>query len=126
MAADTECDCNGLKTRCQKIFEKGGDIVGFAGDTQDGMLFVEWYGSDEDRPEMGEDFEGLVLTKDNKIFYYGRRCVAEEIFEPYFSIGAGSHVAASYMDNGSTPAQAVYAACMKTIGSGPPVDILRL
>lgn len=126
MAGDTLCDYSGLKTKCRKIFKKSGDIIGTAGDSQDGMVFINWYGTGEEPPEMGDDFEALVLTIDHKLYWYGHRCAAEEILEPFFSIGAGSHIAIAYMSCGANPVQAVEAACEKTIGSGPPVDMLRL
>lgn len=125
MAADTLCDLNGLKTRCNKIFRKGDGIIGTAGDSQEGMEFVEWYGTDGERPEFGEDFEAIVLT-DKGMFWYGKKGIAEKIEEEYFAIGAGSHIAISYMDHNATPAQAVYAACMRTVGSEPPIQIERL
>ena len=125
MAADSLCDLNGLKTRCKKLFKKNGAIIGTAGDSQEGLEFIEWYGSGNERPEFGEEFEAIVLTE-NGLFWYGKKGLPEKVEEDYIAIGAGSHIAMAYMDHGATPAQAVYAACQKTIGSEPPIDIIHL
>jgi len=129
MAADSLCDHNGLKTLCEKVFRINGDLVATAGDSQVGYAFLEWYEDPETEiPELDaeSDFEALVLEKGGRLLVYGYLFKAEPVVGDYYALGSGSHYAMAYMENGATPAQAVYAACMKTTGSGPPVQILRL
>lgn len=123
MAADSMTTAQGgIKTKDTKLVKVNGDIIGAAGDSQDGLAFIEWYkNQDGDLPEGLDDFEALVLTKEGDILWYGNRLIPERIEEDYYCIGSGSHVAIGAMEHGATPAQAVATACRKTTGSGFPV-----
>ena len=128
MAADTMTTAqDGLKTKDTKLFEVNGDIIGTAGDSQDGLAFINWYKDQtQEKPEDLDDFEAMVLTKEGELIYYGDRLLPDIIQDSYYCIGSGSHVAVGAMEHGASPAEAVATACRKTTGSGFPVQIMKL
>lgn len=125
MAADSQSTEGSLITKTQKIFKVNGDIIGFAGNHQDGLLFVEWYKHKGDKPAL-DDFQGLVLTRDGSLFAYEDKLVPIPIHEPFASIGSGSHLAIGAMEMGADPVQAVKVAAKWDAYTKAPVKVLKL
>lgn len=137
MAADSrvtyETEAGGvLHFRTEKIFRVGRDIVGLAGESEPGLIFLDWYKAGaalKDRPGVlidGEaDFTALVLTRKG-LFEYGKYCRAERVFEPFYAIGSGSKAALGAMHMGADAARAVRIACKIDPYSGTPIVVMEL
>lgn len=126
MAADSQAVWEGNKFLCDKIFEVNGDCVGTAGDVGKGHSFISWYGDQsKDRPELGDEFAALVLTKSGKILQFDGDCYALELKGRFFAVGSGSGIAMGAMAAGKTPEEAARIACKHAEGCGPPVKVFK-
>lgn len=121
MAADSQFTFQGLVTKGAKIFKVGSDIIGFCGDVESGIAFVEWKKGGEKPADIDEDFEAYVLTGDGKIFWYGQKLIPVPVKEKFAALGSGSHIAIGSMMEGATPEKAVRNACKVDTGSCLPV-----
>lgn len=89
------------KFRCKKLYEKDGAIIGLAGESSPGMVFLRWYGTarmrDNKPPPRFEnidaDFTALVLKPDGTLWEYDAWCVGEQVEEEFYAIGSGAKAA---------------------------------
>lgn len=125
MAGDSQVTSGNRKSRTQKIHKVDGDIIGFCGGLEDGLLFVDWYKHKGDKPPIDEDFGALVLTKSGEMYEYGSKLVKAEIKEPFASIGSGSDIAIGAMEMGANPRDAVKIAAKWDAFTKCPVKTLR-
>jgi hypothetical protein len=123
IAADSQSTHNGLICKEIKIFRTNNGLVGMAGDSQEGLAFLNWFNGG-DKPDVGEEFEAIALTPKGDILWYGHRLIPEKITSPYYAIGSGSHVAIGAMCMGASPKEAVQHACKWTHESCLPVKTL--
>lgn len=125
IAADSRMTHSGRPTRCVKLFKRGGDVIGIAGDDAPALLFVDWYKSGRARPEMfvhgGADFHALVLDSKKRVWLYDKWCRGERITAPFFAIGTGADAATAAFWMGADARRAVAVACKVDINSGLPV-----
>lgn len=103
---------------CEKLFRKTivvdrkkvDVIIGTAGDSSPGHVFVDWYGSGKEPPASlaceGVDFTCLVLTPEG-IFEVDRFCRPVKINLPFYAIGTGRKEALAALRCGKTAFQAV-------------------
>jgi len=120
MAADSrvtyDSEAGGTRMhKCEKLFRKqtkdGGEaIIGLAGETAPGLLFLDWYGSGK-KPLMrlidgDADFTALVLRRDG-LFVYDAWCRGEKVLDEFFAIGSGSKAALGAMYKGAGALEAV-------------------
>ena len=124
MASDSQSTHNGLICKEVKIFKTNNGIVGMAGDSQEGLAFLEWFRGGDKPDDIGEEFEAIVLTPLGKILWYGRKLIPEKVTSPYYSIGSGSHVAIGALAMGASPKEAVTIAAKWTHESCLPVKVL--
>lgn len=125
MAADSLAVCDGTKSRAIKIFRVGHEIIGFAGEIQCGIAFVNWY---RDRSAAKPDLDGfsaLVLSKDG-ITQYENRMLPIPIHESFAAIGSGQDAALAAMHAGKSPKEAVAIACKVRADCGTPVKVMAL
>lgn len=124
MASDSLInDGNNLCDTHQKIWRIGDELIGLAGGLTHGLLFIDWYtrGRDSDnKPQLDDEFEALVLSKDGLFSYYNT-LVPVEINASYWAIGSGAPIAMGAMFMGASPASAVQAACMFDLYTDTPV-----
>lgn len=131
MAADRLCAYGSMPTPCIKLFKTKYSIVGTAGDSGEGLRFVEWFQEYEetnelpDRPDGLKEFECIVLNKEG-IYVYDGSFIADKIYEPYFAIGSGQSFAIAAMDYGDTPVQAVQYAATRDVYTSSDYDVIRL
>lgn len=86
-------DC-GTRTKLPKLFEVKGDVIGIAGDYNQGKRFVAWYGDRrKKKPDLNEEFEALVLTKQGHIVVWTSEFVPCEMGEDFWAIGSGRDAA---------------------------------
>ena len=129
---ETYCTDAGGSTvsRCEKLFRKKVGrrevIIGTAGGTYAGMLFVDWYGSGKDRPavltdlDLEEDFDVLILEH-GKVFTCNHLCRPVEVLDPFCAIGSGRKAALAAMHCGRSAREAVRIACLLDPYSAPPI-----
>lgn len=124
MASDSQSTHNGLINKEIKIFKTNQGIVGMAGDSQEGLAFLDWMNGGDKPDDIGEEFEAVLLAPKGKMFWYGRKLIPEKITRKFYAIGSGNHVAIGAMEMGASPEEAVKIACKWTNESCPPVKAL--
>lgn len=136
MAADTQETVNDVPRRCIKLYKVGKTIIGTAGDSYTGMMFVDWWkggAKPKDKPDLTnldseeEDFECLVWTE-GKLYSVTRLFQMVEINlddHPYYAIGSGSGVAYGALAMGAKAKEAVEIACDYDIHCGLPIETKR-
>lgn len=93
-----------------KIFKtKSGDIVGTAGESEDGEAFLDWYQKRQQKakPKIGEDFEALVLTREGVIMWFDKSLYYVKPDTDYFAIGCGAKSALILLKLGKDPKEAI-------------------
>lgn len=101
-----------VKLLCEKMYKKtvaGRSVVlGTAGESQPGLVFVEWYGSEKRRPKRIRESDFTVLIWDGGVLYESDGwCVLERIIGPFHAIGSGRKCALAAMECGKTALEAV-------------------
>jgi ATP-dependent protease HslVU (ClpYQ) peptidase subunit len=130
MAADSQSTAGPTKSQTPrpKVQRIHGHLLAAVGRTDAIPSFFEWYqkGCPKDqKPELGESFEAMVLTPEGLYQYY-ERLEAVEVVEEFWAIGQGSEIALGAMGAGATPERAVEIACEFNIYTGLPVVVERL
>lgn len=134
MAADSriteDSEAGGTRLgKCEKLYRKADAIIGLAGESEPGLVFLDWYGSGKEAPEIlvhGEaDFSALVLT-DKGLFSYGRWCRGEKVLNKFWAIGSGAKAALAAMECGAGAVEAVRIACKVDPYSAPPIRAMSL
>lgn len=143
MAADsqTSTDTEGGGARyfkCVKLYRKFAGqpneaILGTAGETFSGLVFVDWYGTGKDAPENlihgDADFTVIVLTRvDGKhvLTEFDKWCRGDEIIEPFYAVGSGAKGALVAMHCGKSAQCAVEITCLVDTYSRLPVHTMKL
>lgn len=132
MAADTQETWDGRARRCVKLYKHGDTIIGIAGDSFTGMLFVDWYigGADKDdipnltHLDADEDFYCLVWEK-GKLWVVNRlfRMIEVELEDhPFYAVGSGADIAHGALAMGASAKRAVEVAADFDIYTGLPVE----
>jgi hypothetical protein len=126
--------------RCEKLYRKrvitpetGGVeddvILATAGETFSALVFVDWYGSQKEKPgeliDGDADFSVLVLSRKG-LFEFDRWCRGEKILDRFYAVGSGAKAALGAMHMGATVTKAVYIACKIDPFSAPPVTTWSL
>jgi hypothetical protein len=141
MAADScislQTEAGGArKFRCEKLYRKFVKnargktetvIIGLAGESAPGLVFLDWYGTDKDKPtdliEGGADFTALILTK-RGLFEADAYCRPEKILNRFYAVGSGAKAAMGAMHAGATAIGAVkIAARIDPYTAGPFVTM---
>lgn len=110
-----------------KLHRKKGAIVGFAGNAEQAMVFVDWYfdrKSRQPKVENEDEWEALVLTSKG-IEYWGPSLRPIPQHE-YAAIGSGSQHAITAMDCGKDAIQAVQMAARRDPWTGGRVVSMQL
>lgn len=85
-------------------------IIGTAGESSPALLFVDWYGTGQEPPQMlrelGGDFTCLILTP-RGLFEADAYCRPESVLDPYWAIGSGAKAALAAMHCGKSAVEAV-------------------
>ena len=142
MAADSQesDDGNSVKQPCRKIYEKQityrGQkwrvLIGTAGATYTGMVFVDWYTGDPNKRipyqfenvDFIEDFECLILHPAG-IFTVNRMCRPILVETEYASVGSGKKAAIAVMiyDKNASAKRAVEVACKVDVYTSTPIVV---
>jgi hypothetical protein len=138
IAADSretwESEAGGISFQsCQKLFRKRigrrDVIIGTAGGTYLGMVFVDWWGSsstDKQPPEilrdahLEEDFEVLLVDR-GKMYTANHLCRPVEVQGHFIAIGCGRKAAMAAMLMGASAIRACEIACKVDPFCAPPI-----
>ena len=148
MAADSQesDEGHGAYYKTEKIFRKSLKqgrkkyecLIGTAGESYSGMLFVDWFPGIHqmlgivERPPLPkalEEFESdfLCIILDHSGLYTCDRYLRPiKILEKFAAIGSGTKLALAAMDMGASAAKAVEIACKYDLYSRPPIVTERL
>lgn len=122
------------KTKCDKIFKKvlpNGEtvLIGTAGESAPGLVFLDWYGTGKPAPTElldGEaDIDIIVVTK-RGVFEFDKWCRGEKLKGRFFAIGSGAKAALGALHMGASAIAAVRIACKIDPYSTPPFVTMRL
>jgi ATP-dependent HslUV protease subunit HslV len=120
--------------RCRKIYRKKTKagievLIGTAGESSSGLLFVDWYGSDRKPPikflDGDADFLCLVVTPSG-VLEYDKWCRGEEVEEEFAAIGSGAKAALGALYAGASAEEAVRIACKIDPYSSEPIYVEKL
>ena len=102
-------------------------VIGLAGESTPGLVFLDWYGSGDPEPESisGADFTALILTPQG-LFEADAYCRPEQVLDEFYAIGSGAAAAMGAMHHGATAQEAVEISCKIDIYSALPVQVMKL
>lgn len=115
--------------KSEKLFRKGKAIIALAGESEPGLVFLDWYGTGRDAPSVlisaDADFTALVLTRKG-LFEYGKYCRPERVLGDFHAIGSGAKAALGAMHMGADARTAVRVACKIDPYSAGPIVTMGL
>lgn len=122
MAADSQITGEGqiLGYMAKVIKLKDGRVFGGTGWADDMVLFTKWMQDEIEKPSLDEDFGGLILTPEGKVFRIGKKLEQTEWIVPA-SLGSGGDIALGAMLAGKSPKEAVEIAALRDVGTGGEV-----
>jgi ATP-dependent protease HslVU (ClpYQ) peptidase subunit len=139
MASDSrETQGDDSVNQCEKLFRKKigkhWHVIGTAGGSYSGMVFVDWYGTDAQPPEtltqhldLEEDFEVMVWNgKEQALYTANHLCRLVKVVEPFYAVGSGRKAALAAMHMGANATRAVEIACKIDAYCAPPVQSIRV
>ena len=104
-------------------------IIGLAGESEPGLVYLDWYGSKLPPPQSlldgDADFTALLLTPDG-LFEAGKYCRPERVLNKFYAVGSGAKAAMGAMYAGCNARRAVEIACLVDPYSAPPIRTMRL
>lgn len=117
MCADTLCSYeSGDHYHSQKIYRIDNDIIGLAGDSDECYRWLYWYehgAKKSSRPELGENFEGLILRGD-QMFIVPSSCYVTPLDNYFYGIGCGYPYAMGVLESVRKPTKATMVRAVKT------------
>jgi len=126
LAADKMALCGDTQKKVTKIFKlsPGGQVVGFTGDLDLGLMLLKWYEAGacpktfpKERDEK-EAWGTLVVVGRDGCFFYERYGVAIPVENTFMAWGCGREVALGAMEMGATAMEAVFVASKWVNGCG--------
>ncbi len=123
-------------SQCEKLFRKRvgrrEHVIGTAGGSYSGMLFVDWWGSGKEPPEtltehldLEEDFE-VIVWDGRKLFTANHLCRLVPVIGPFAAVGSGRKAALAAMMMGATARRAVEIACKIDPYCAIPITVMKL
>lgn len=109
IAADSQDTGNGTKQTCLKLYRVNDHIIGTAGGSYSGLLFVRWFAEWEGEPDWDdrqdtpdltnlsedEDFECIVVRPNKSCYTINRLFVPYEMLKSQGAVALGSGAAAA-------------------------------
>ena len=130
MNSDEECLS---KSDVLKLFEIKGHLVGTAGGSYAGLVFLEWYRGKladdcmDATIDQGDDFECMVVEPNGNISLYNRYLIPDERGRlEYFAIGCGAKCAMVAMGCGKSAIEAVRWTSKYDLFCGGPIQHKKL
>ncbi len=140
VAADSQETGETRKSRCDKLYRVNDHIIGTAGGSYAGLLFVQWCGEWEGEPDYSkrkripdlinldydEDFECLVVRPDGSAYTINRLFIPYEMKDEPSGVGSGAGPALGAILAGATVREAVNIACKIDAFSSGPVRVMKV
>lgn len=141
MASDSQDTGEARKATCDKIYKVNGHLIGTAGGSYAGLLFLRWFANWEEEPDWDdwdehpdlvnldyeEDFECLVVRPDGSAYTINRLFVPYEMKnEEPIGIGSGAGPALGAMHAGAGAREAVKIACKIDAYSSGPIQSKKI
>lgn len=131
LAADKQSTCGnvrGVTTKIRRL--DNGDIVGWTGKLEHGLLLSEWYANGARRDEWPEfqseeDWCRLIVSNPAGVFEYEQKPVAQRVEDSFMAWGDGRSIALGALAMGASAAQAVEIANRFSIYCGCGVDVME-
>jgi ATP-dependent protease HslVU (ClpYQ) peptidase subunit len=122
--------------QCEKLFRKRVGkrdiVIGTAGGSYLGMVFVDWFDGTAKEPpsilrdaHLDEDFDVLILDR-GKVYTANHLCRPIEVVSPFTAIGSGRKAALAAMHCGRGAREAVAIACKVDPFSAPPIVTMTM
>ena len=121
MAADSQVTVTSeaggsRKFKCEKLYRRdvpgfGECIIGLAGGSFDGLVFLDWLVSGNPEPPQrlidgGADFTAIVLSKAG-LHEYDMWCRPDRVLERFYAVGSGSKAALGALHMGASAKEAL-------------------
>ena len=127
MAADKRVSGSGAVFKTSKLHRVNGSVIGFCGNAEQALQFIEWRRNPDAKPTFGEpNFEILELTADGQMLWWGTEMVAITIEDDHYAIGSGAAYALGAMASGASVKKAIEIAAMYDANTGTEVQTLML
>lgn len=111
-----------------KIFRVNGSLIGFSGNIEHALRFIEWRRSPDTKPvfDGGFNAELLELHADGTMTYWGSEMVGIKVEDDHYAIGSGAHLAIGAMAMGATPEHAICIAAKWDNSTGFEIQTMKL
>lgn len=112
-----------------KIERVGEFIIGACGSVGDCLLYSQWFKEGQPKsaklPKTTKGFCGLAVHESGRIFEFVALGLCQEVNEPFYAIGSGTHFAIGAMAAGASPKKAVQIASKYERFTGFGLTILK-
>jgi hypothetical protein len=127
MAADMRI-CGNITFKSPKIHRVNGALIGFCGDAEQALKFIEWRRNSDLRPTFNESgsFEALELSADGRLTLWGTELVGTPVLDDFYAIGSGAMCALAAMAMGAGLKRAIQIASRFDPNTGPDVQTMNL
>lgn len=139
LVADTLVNHGDVKRRGRKLHIFGSSFtmasegywaVAVCGETQKGLLFLEWFlngAKIEERPPIKEPFAAIVIDLQYlTAMEYENYCIEDQFTEKFYANGSGRDIALTAMMLGRNAVDAVELACDLNLFTGRPVEYIDI
>jgi ATP-dependent protease HslVU (ClpYQ) peptidase subunit len=128
MAADKRISGVGSAVfKTAKLHRVRGSIIGFCGNPEQALQFIEWRRNPDAKPTFSEPcFEAIEMTAAGELFWWGTEMMAIPIEDAVYAIGSGAAYALGAMAMGAKPAKAVQIAAQYDSATGAEVQTMTL
>ena len=140
VASDSQETGETRKSTCDKLYRVNNHIIGTAGGSYAGLLFVRWFREWEDEPNYDdwedhpdlislpedEDFECLVVRPDWSCYTINRLFIPYEMKDGFVGVGSGAGPALGALHAGATCREAVRIACKIDAHSSGPIKVMKV
>lgn len=128
MAADKRMSDSGIPNfKTTKIHRINGSLIGFCGNAEQALQFIEWRRTPGAKPTFSEAcFEALELTAGGDLIWWGAEMVAVNVEDDFFAIGSGAPYAMGALAAGVKLKKAIQIAAQYDSATGAEVQTMTL
>ena len=111
-----------------KIFRINNSLIGFSGNIEQALRFMEWRRSPDTKPcfDGGFQCEVIELSACGALTWWGAEMVGIKIENDHYAIGSGSQFALGAMAMGASPAKAIKIAARWDGATGSEIQTMTL
>lgn len=134
-AADKQCTSGGMKRTVTKIHRVGDLVVGYCGDTDQGMEMLQWVRAGravelfppmQRDPSNADRWACLVVIDGGVVLEYGRTPYPTRFEDPIYASGSGREFAMGAMVCGADARKAVAVAISFDTSCGMGIDVINV